>query len=160
MSQIWYMKMAARIEGMPFIASTKIRTGRPSLPLTSLRKTAVPTPSGTEMRRASPTCSKLPTMAARPPPAVAGLSGPTWRWSTVKKWRRSVLYPRNMTYPMITARAAKMTAANPPIITVTRRSLAAILSWRCRWTIQYMIRNVANQQRKKPRPPLRPVSCS
>ena len=47
-------------EGMPLMASTKIRTGRRSLDRVSFKKMAVITPKGREITRAMPTCSMVP----------------------------------------------------------------------------------------------------
>ena len=63
------------------MASSAITTGRASQPPTSLRKTAVVTPNGTEMSAAMPTCSSVPVIAADPPPAFDDCNGPTRRWS-------------------------------------------------------------------------------
>ena len=41
-----------------------------------------------------PTISSDPTIAAEPPPSVAGLSGPTRLWSCVKNCGRSAWKPR------------------------------------------------------------------
>ena len=66
------------------MASMTTRTGRRSRWRVSLRNTAVEMAIGTLRTSAMPTCSKVPTMAWAPPPAVAGRRGVMPRWSLVK----------------------------------------------------------------------------
>ncbi len=91
------MNRPATIEGVPLIASTKIRTGRCRRPRTSFRYTAVITPSGTEISTAIPTCSKVPTIACRPPVWLVGESGPTSSIVVVKKATRMNWMPLRVT---------------------------------------------------------------